>query len=69
MNQETPDVHCDKCNKIINREQIKEFLKEEEEKVTLKEFEKRWVPQGKFFFFFFFFLIIFFLLSILIDFH
>jgi hypothetical protein len=31
MNEETPDVYCNKCNKIINREQVKKFLEKEEE--------------------------------------
>jgi hypothetical protein len=52
MSQEEPDVHCNKCNKIINREEIKEFLKEEEETEIFKDFEKQWTPKGKFIFFF-----------------
>jgi hypothetical protein len=52
MNEKKLDVYCSKCDKIINREEIKEFLKEEEETEILKEFEKRWIPEGRFFFFF-----------------
>jgi hypothetical protein len=55
MNQKKPDVHCNKCNKIINREEIKKFLEKEEETEILKEFEERWAPEGKFFFTCFFY--------------
>jgi hypothetical protein len=61
MSQKKPDVHCNKCNKIINRKEIKEFLEEEEETEILKDFEEQWSTEGKFFFFF--------SLQILIDFH
>jgi hypothetical protein len=64
MNQIKPDVHCNKCNKIINREEIKKFLKEEEETEILKEFEERWTPEGKLFIFFFLFLTFFFIINI-----
>jgi hypothetical protein len=53
MNKKTPDVYCSKCDNVINREQIKEFLEKEQETEILEEFEKLWSPEGKFIFFFF----------------
>jgi hypothetical protein len=64
MNQKKPDVHCNKCDKIINREKIKEFLEEEEETEILKEFEERWTPEGKLFIFFLFLIFFFFNINI-----
>jgi hypothetical protein len=57
LNEKTPDVCCSKCDNIINREQIKEFLEEEEQTEILKDFEERWTPEGMFIFFIFLFLI------------
>jgi hypothetical protein len=53
MNQKKPDVYCNKCNKVINRELVKKFLEEEEETEILKEFEEWWTPKGKFLLFYF----------------
>jgi hypothetical protein len=55
VDEETPDVYCNKCNKIINREQVKKFLEKEEETEILKEFEERWILKGKFLFFYFYY--------------
>jgi hypothetical protein len=41
MNEGISDVYCNKCDKLINREKIKEFLKKEEEAEILEEFENR----------------------------
>jgi hypothetical protein len=55
MNQARLDVYCGKCDNIINREQIKEFLKEEEETDILKKFEELWVLERRFIIFFFYY--------------
>jgi hypothetical protein len=68
MNQKTADVYCNKCDQIINREQIKEFLEEEKKTEILKEFENLWKSEGKFIFsFIFFFIFIFFIFIIFIP--